>query len=521
MSAHEPLRADPISVEVARTRLEAIVEEMGATMLRTAHSAIFYESRDFSVALLNRDGDLVAMGQYIPHHQGGMQAALKSILHEKDIAKMKSGDIYLTNDAYRGGTHTADINMFTPVFVDGDIVLFCGATAHQIDIGGMVLGAYCVGATSVFQEGIRFPQIKAGEAGEFYDDFLRTFLYNVRLPKQQKGDLSAMLAALKIGVRSAPAVIREHGVEGFRRITRDILDISERRARAEIDRIPDGVYRYTDYIDHDGVNDIVYKIEVALTITGSDVAIDFTGTDAQAGGFINASYPNTLAACYAAFFLFLDPTIPRNSGFFRSIKVFAPEGTLVHPVSPAPIGGSTTECGGRVYDVVIGALSKAWPEKALGTWSMMWLGVFLSGKHPDTGEMFIETLLDGLATGGGRAPTLMGSTQRASPRATCSSPTWKSRKSSFPFASCAARSRLTPAAPASSAAAVRSRLKSNCSQTANSTILGSRFSKAPPQGSNGGGYGSPSEIYRISTDGIVTQFPRKSPAYISKRAIAW
>ena len=133
--------ADPISLEVVRTRLEAIVEEMGATMLRTAHSSIFYESRDFSVALLHPNGDLVAMGQYIPHHQGGMQAALKSIIAERGADTMKPGDIYLTNDAYKGGTHTPDFNLFSPVFANGEIIMFCGATAHQIDIGGMVVGS--------------------------------------------------------------------------------------------------------------------------------------------------------------------------------------------------------------------------------------------------------------------------------------------------------------------------------------------------------------------------------------------
>jgi N-methylhydantoinase B len=477
--------------------------------LRTAHSAIFYESRDFSVALLNRDGNLVAMGQYIPHHQGGMQAALKSILREKDIANMKAGDIYLTNDAYRGGTHTADINMFMPIFVDGEIVLFCGATAHQIDIGGMVLGAYCVGATSVYQEGIRFPQIKAGEAGEFYDDFLRTFLYNVRLPKQQKGDLSAMLAALKIGVRSTPEMIKEHGVEGFSRIMSDILDISERRARAEIERIPDGVYRYTDFIDHDGVDYKVYKIEVALTIVGSDVTIDFTGTDDQAGGFINASYPNTLAACYAAFFLFLDPTIPRNSGFFRSINVIAPEGTLVHPISPAPIGGSTTECGGRVYDVVIGALSKAWPEKALGTWSMMWLGVFLSGKHPDTGEMFIETLLDGLATGGGARADKDGLNATCIAASNVLIPNVEIEEEFFPIRFLRREIKVDTGGPGKFRGGCALETEVELLADCESTILGSRFERAPPQGANGGGCGGPSEIYRIATDGTVTQFPPK------------
>ena len=177
------------------------------------------------------------MGQYIPHHQGGMQAALKSIIAVRGLASMRPGDVYLTNDAYAGGTHTPDFNLFMPIFVDGEIALFCGATAHQIDVGGMVLGAYCVGATSVYQEGIRFPQIKAGENGEFFDDFMRTFQINVRMPRQQRGDLSAMLAALKVGVKNVPVVIAQHGRAQFGRIMDDILDMSERRARAEIEQI--------------------------------------------------------------------------------------------------------------------------------------------------------------------------------------------------------------------------------------------------------------------------------------------
>ena len=331
---------DPITLEVVRTRLEAIVEEMGATMLRTAHSSIFYESRDFSVALLHPNGDLVAMGQYIPHHQGGMQAALKSIIVERGIDTMKPGDIYLTNDAYKGGTHTPDFNLFSPVFADGEIIMFCGATAHQIDIGGMVVGSYCVGATDCYQEGVRFPRLKIGENEEIYDDFMRLFLINVRLPDQQRGDLLAMLAALKAGLRNVPLVIERHGPDTFRAIVEQILDLSERRVRAEIEKIPDGTYCYTDYMDYDGVTDRTYTIELALTIEGSSATADFTGTEEQAKGFVNASYYNTLASTYAGFFLFLDPNIPRNAGFFRPIEVVVPKGTLLNPLPPAPIGAS-------------------------------------------------------------------------------------------------------------------------------------------------------------------------------------
>ena len=164
---------DPISLEVARTRLEAIVEEMGATLLRTAHSSIYVECRDYSVAILNLDGGLVAMGQFIPHHQGGMQAALKSIIELRGLKSMRPGDIYITNDAYMGGTHTLDVNLFMPLFHGGELVCFCGAAAHQIDLGGGAPGSYVVGATEVFQEGIVFPRMKVGENGEYHDDFVR------------------------------------------------------------------------------------------------------------------------------------------------------------------------------------------------------------------------------------------------------------------------------------------------------------------------------------------------------------
>ena len=395
---------DPITLEVARTRLEAIVEEMGATMLRTAHSSIYVECRDYSVAILNRDGGLVAMGQFIPHHQGGMQAALKSIINERGLDTMGPGDVYITNDAYMGGTHTLDINLFMPVFHGKELVCFCGAAAHQIDLGGGAPGTYVVGATEVFQEGIVFPRMKVGESGEFYSDFIRLFQRNVRLPEQQKGDMGAMLAGLKVGLKNVTPVIEEHGVKEFRRIVAEILNSAEQRLRKEIEKIPDGSYTYVDYLDGDGIDDKLFKMQVTLTITGSNAYLDFTGTDPQAKGFVNASYWNTVASSYSAFFLYFDPTIPRNNGFFRPIHVDVPLGTLLNPHYPAPIGASTTEGGGRVYDLVLGALSKAWPERAFATWSMMWVAVYIAGTHPETGRPFIQAWLDGLANGGGARP---------------------------------------------------------------------------------------------------------------------
>ena len=501
---------DPISLEVVRTRLEAIVEEMGATMLRTAHSSIFYESRDFSVALLDREGSLVAMGQFIPHHQGGMQAALQSIIEEKGLKDMRPGDVFLTNDAYRGGTHTMDFNLFMPVFCDGELIMFCGATAHQIDIGGLRVGSYCVGATDIYQEGIRFPRIKVGENGQFFDDFIRTYQCNVRLPEQETGDLAAMLSCLRLAERSVPTLIEQYGNRGFQRIVNEILDSSERRARAEIAKIPDGAYEFVDFIDHDGVNDRVYKLKVTMTVKGTDVTLDFTGTDAEADGFINASYPNTLASCYAAFILFLDPTIPRNNGFFRIIKVFAPEGTLVHPRPPKPIGGSTTEVGGRVYDLVIGALSKACPDKALGTWSMMWLGVFLSGDHPETGKPYIQTLLDGLGTGGGARTLADGLHATCIAASNVLIPNIEIEEEFFPVRYWRREIKADTGGPGKFRGGCALETELELLSECESTILGSRFAEARPQGIHGGKHGGPSICYSVAPDGTVTEFRPKA-----------
>ena len=292
-------KIDPVTLEVVRARLEAIVEEMGGTLLRTAHSSIFVECKDYSVALLRPNGDLVAMGQYIPHHQGGMQAALKSVIAQKGLDSIQPNDVYLTNDPYLGGTHMPDMNMFMPVFYGKELVLWCGSCAHQIDLGGGAPGAYVVGATEVYQEGICFPPIQVGKNGELFDDFIRTYQRNVRLPEQQKGDILAMHGALRVGMRNVSMVVDEHRVRPLRNIIEEILDSSERRVRQEIKSIPDGVYKHTDYLDHDGVDNKIYKLELAMTIKGSKVTVDFAGTDPQAKGFINASYWNTVASAIA------------------------------------------------------------------------------------------------------------------------------------------------------------------------------------------------------------------------------
>jgi N-methylhydantoinase B len=392
---------DAITLEVVRNRLEAIVEEMGVTMLKTAHSPIFYESKDYSVALFSLDAELLAMGQFIPHHQGGMAAALDAILAIYPVDSMAEGDVYLINDSYLGGTHTQDFNVLSPIFVDGIPVCFAGCIAHQMDVGGMVAGGYTPTAREIFQEGIRFPGIKLFDKGRPCDDVMRMIKRNVRLPDQQMGDLLGQVAALRVAWLRVPDLVRRYGSDRFRGICADILDITERRVRAEIEKLPNGAFEVIDYHDHDGNTPTVYTMKLTMTVDDSEITFDFAGTDPEAPGFINASFWNTRASTIASMMLFLDPEIPRNHGFFRPLTVMAPEGTLLNPRYPAPVSGSTTECGGRVYDLCLRALSLANGEKGIGTWSMMWAGLAFDGIHPRSGRRFIHWVLDGLGTGGG------------------------------------------------------------------------------------------------------------------------
>jgi N-methylhydantoinase B len=504
-------KIDPVTLEVARARLEAIVEEMGGTLLRTAHSSIFVECKDYSVALLRQNGDLLAMGQFIPHHQGGMQAALKSVIAQKGLNSIQPGDVYLTNDPYLGGTHTPDMNMFMPVFYGKELVLWCGSCAHQIDLGGGAPGAYVVGATEVYQEGICFPPIQVGKNGELFDDFIRTYQRNVRLPEQQKGDILAMHGAVRVGLKSVSVVVDEHRIALFRDIVEEILDSAERQVRQEIKGIPDGVYKHTDYLDHDGVDNKIYKLKLTMTIKGSNVTVDFAGTDPQAKGFINASYWNTVASSYCAFFLFLDPTIPRNGGFFRPITVKAPKGSVLNPHFPAPIGGSTTEGGGRVYDMVLAALSKACPERALGTWSMMWTGLVISGQNQETGGPFIHWVLDGLATGGGARTNYDGLNATHITASNMLIPNVEAEEGEYPVMFIRRELSTDSGGPGTKRGGLSMETELEVLCDCEFTAFTSRFrgNDADPPGVYGGMSGTPSDFYKISPNGEITNYPAK------------
>lgn len=393
---------DPITIEVIRNSLEASVEEMGMTVSRLAHSIIFAENKDFSVALFTRDAELLALAQYVPAHQGGMATNLAAVLETIGEHNLFPGDVVMQNDPYSGGLHAQDMAYLAPIFYEDQLIAYAGTVAHRTDVGGMAPGSYCPGASEVYQEAIRFPCIKLVERGKLREDIMRIHLTNVRLPEDQMADTQAQLAALRGCESSVKRLVDKYGVNTFLSAAKEILDISERRARAEVERIPDGKYTYFDYTEHDGFSDRDWKLQVTVEIKGSDIYVDFAGTDEQAKGFINAAPFLTISQAWMALMFWVDPAIPKNQGLYRPFKsISAPKGTILNPNFPAPVGGCTCDSGGLVLDIMLGALTQASPDRGLACWTHASVGPTFYGTDPDTGRMFILSILDGLATGGG------------------------------------------------------------------------------------------------------------------------
>ena len=395
------VKVDPVTTEVIRNNLESTVEEMGLIMTKLAHSLIFAETKDFSVGILSKDGELLALAQYVPGHQGGMQTNMWAVLKEIPKEELYPGDIIMANDPYRGGLHTYDLYLYYPIFYAGELVAFACSIAHTIDMGAFRPG-FPLDATDIYQEGIRLPIVKLAEKGKLREDIKRIYLTNIRAADEQWADIQALIASLKGAERGVHRLIDKYGVPIFLSTLKAIIDLTEARARAEIERMPDGVYEYTDYLDNDGVTDRIYKLHVSVEIKGSDVHVDFTGTDGQTPGAQNVPIYATMSAVWVGFMYWLDPSLPKNFGMMKPITISAPPGCIFNAQSPAAVGGCTALLGGKARQLVLGALSQAMPERGLASWEHGWgLNYDLSGINPKTGKEYILLNLEGMAVGGG------------------------------------------------------------------------------------------------------------------------
>ncbi len=354
---------DPIRTEIMKHRLVSIAEEMGARLQRAAFSPNIKERCDFSCAIFDAVGNLVAQAAHIPVHLGAMPLSVQACLETLTFAP---GDVAMVNDPYRGGTHLPDITVVSPIFVEEKsqsiLIGFVANRAHHADIGGMSAGSMPL-SREIFQEGLILPPVKLMTCGKKNEDVWRLLLANVRTPDERSGDLQAQLAANHIGLERIQEFAKRFGVKMLLRDMDALLKYSERMTRQLLGQLPMGCYSFEDALDDDGFTEKSAVIKVAITIEGRKATIDFSGTDLQRPGSINAVYPVTLSAVAYVFRCVLGLDIPANSGCLRPIHIIAPEGTLVNARCPAAVAAGNVETSQRIVDVLLGALAQACPDR--------------------------------------------------------------------------------------------------------------------------------------------------------------
>ena len=349
---------DPIELEIIRNQLESIAEEMGEVLIRGAYSPNITERRDCSTALFDEDGRMIAQAEHIPVHLGAMPEAVRAVLE----CDPRPGDVFILNDPFRGGTHLPDVTLISTISHEGNILGYAVSRAHHADVGGMTPGSMPAGAREIQQEGLRLPPVRLVEAGERNHDVESIFLANVRNPEKRSADLRAQLAANERGEKRIRELRSEHG-EGLEQAFQAVIEYSRERMEAEIRAIPDGSYHAADVLEGDGVSDREIPVETTLTVEGSAVNVDFSGTASQVAGNVNAPLAVAKSAVYFVLRCVTDPDIPPNHGCYEPITVEAPAGSLLNPNPPAAVVGGNVETSQRVTDVVFAALAAAAPER--------------------------------------------------------------------------------------------------------------------------------------------------------------
>jgi len=352
---------DPVKRELLKNALVTITDNMLVMIVRTARSANVKNSMDFSAAILDAEGALVAQGLAVPVHLGAMMPALKGAMDDfgDDIAP---GDILASNDPFSGCSHLNDIFMFRPVFAHGKLIAWIGLILHHTDLGGRVAGGNATDSNEIFEEGLRIPPVKIVEGGRVNKTMLRVIEYNTRVPQRMLADLRAQIAAIEQAERELDKLIADWQPDALRAYMRDLIDYAERLTRAQISVLPDGEVEFTDWNDDDGIGGAPVRIHVKVKKAGDTLHVDFSDTDRRLGGAVHSNYAFTASCAYAAIRTVLDIDIPSNAGFYKPITVVAPEGTFVNPPFPAAFG-SRGQSGYRIRSVVLGALAMLLPER--------------------------------------------------------------------------------------------------------------------------------------------------------------
>jgi len=401
MKTPKPPTIDPVFASVLQRRLKSITEEIGLTLLRTTRSPILNEARDFATGLYDAKGRMLEQTEYIPVLAFALQPSCEHVIRyfDDDIAP---GDVILHNDVFSGGNQNNDVAVFRPVFHGDRLVAWSACKGHQADIGGAVRGGYNPEAREVWQEALRIPPVKVYERGQLRKDVWDMIFANIRLRIVEE-DIKAQIGGTLVGERGFKELVERHGVQVILDHIDYLYDSTERMVRKEIEAIPDGIYRGKSIAFYDGVNPgSKMKINLAVTVAGSDITFDFSGSSPQTPGFVNAPYSSTASALLLTFLMLINADVPHNAGLLRPLKVVNPEGSFLNARFPAAttFGNSIT---GPTSDAILRAFAQAIPQMVTAGWNRM-LGMTVTGMDPRHRRPYVDILF--LALKGGSGATL-------------------------------------------------------------------------------------------------------------------
>lgn len=418
---------DPFTLEIARGRLEAIVKDMGAAQMRASNNPGTTEARDLSCALYDAKGNGLAYAAYILFHVRSTQEGILAILRDygNDI---RPGDAFLANDVFwGGGIHPGDACFFKPMFHEEKLVAFAAIACHMYDVGGMTAGSFSPEARECLQEALNIPPVKILREGKWDTSTWNFFLNNVRTPEGNAMDLKAMLAGCHVAEARVREMIEAYGKDQFDALCTELMNSSEAAMRRRILQIEDGEYEYTDWLEHNGHRDEVYKVHCRLTVKGDEMTFDFSESDPQTDGFINTGWCGLVGCVFTIVMQQIGPDIPFNEGFVRPVHVVCPTGKIVNARRPAPVASGHLEAGQRAGTCVMATLNRALAasdaplrDRVMGLWGDAWpaplgVGVDQYGKWKpyvphDGSSQGAAALLgrDGLSTAGLPAQSFNG-----------------------------------------------------------------------------------------------------------------
>ena len=398
-------KADPITMQVIRYAMEQVADEMGRTLVRTARSTVIKEIEDITCAVFDRFGNTIGQAHHAPMLLTGFELGMRALVKRYKPEELDPGDVIIFNDPYSGGQHVMDMVTFAPVHYEGALVGFVGSIAHHSDMGGAAPGGTAGGLNEIYLEGLRFPMVKLYKEGQEDVELFGILENNIRVPHKTLGDIRAQAAADFVGVQRMQTIFIKYGVEVVQECQAMLLDYSESRIRAGLERIPDGSYSGVDYVDDDGRSDRPIKLQVNIHKQGDEVVVDFEGTAKQVEGNINCPIATVYAAVYYALIAVVDPHVPPNSGCYRPFRIEAEEGLIVNPRMPGAVG-ARTNTSQKITEAMMLALAEAAPDNVMAGCHGQITNCGFSGYHPQTGRRFVYIDIQG--GGAGARPTKDG-----------------------------------------------------------------------------------------------------------------